>query len=548
MPTITFSLKDLQDLVGKKITPAELDEVAEYLKGECEKYDKSTDEVTVSLDDTNLPYLWSVEGIARLLRGVYGLESGIPKINIKKGEYKIIVDKSVLPVRPHIAALVAKKKKIDAYFLKQLIQLQEKFCESYGRRRQKASVGIYSYKRIQFPVTFKAVLPDSVSFVPLESENKISLSKILADHPKGKEYGWILKDKKNYPLLVDSKNEVLSFPPVINSNFTGRVEVGDADILVEVTGEDEETVNLAIAIFAYALWDREFELYSVDIKYPNKTITTPLIVSDKIKIKEDDVENLLGLALKKPEVKKLLEKARYDFSDFTVMIPPYRKDIMHPFDVIEDVAIMYGFKNIKDSPLASYTVGETMPLVQFSDLFRELLVGLQYQEIMSQILSNKTVLFEKMNAKQEGVVEIQNYMSETYSVVRNALLPLMLEVFSKNKHVEYPQKIFEQGVVTINSEKIVDHELLALASAHKDANYTEIKQTIEYVLRALNIEFELAETLHASFIKGRAAKIMVKGKEIGIFGEISPAVLENWGIEMPAVGAELNISLLFELR
>ena len=163
MPTITFSLKDLQHLVGKKISTAELENLLHFAKGEFEGYSKTTDEVTVSLDDTNLPYLWSVEGIARLLKGVLG-SGRQEKIKVEKSGYKIIVESSVKNVRPFIAAFVAKGKKIDDYFIKQLVQLQEKFCDNYGRKREKASVGLYSYKKISFPVHYRAVAPESASF------------------------------------------------------------------------------------------------------------------------------------------------------------------------------------------------------------------------------------------------------------------------------------------------------------------------------------------------------------------------------------------------
>lgn len=545
MPTITFSLKDLQNLARKKIALKDMEEIAEYLKGEFENYDRKTDEVTLSLDDTNLPYLWSVEGIARLLRGIYGVEKGIPELKVKKGSYQIIVDRQVKEIRPYIAALVAKGKKINEYLLKQLIQLQEKFCESYGRRRQKASIGLYSYKRIAFPVHYKAVLPDSVSFIPLEFGKKLNLSQILKEHPKGRDYSWILKGKKLYPLLVDSKNEVLSFPPIINSNFTGKLEVNDSDLLFEVTGEDEETINLATNIFAYALFDRGFEIYSVEIKYPEKKVATPFLFNDSIKIKEGDVKKLLGLELSKNEIKKLLEKARYGFNDFSVKIPPYRKDIMHPYDVIEDIAVIYGFHNIKDLPLESYTVGETTEMLKFSDLIREIFIGFGYQEVMSQILSNNKTLYENMNSQDLGTIEIKNQMSESYSAVRTWIIPLMLEVLSKNKHVEFPQKIFEQGLVTINKEKIADYEKLAAASSHSNASYTEMKQVADAVFKILSIKFSIDEFEHNSFINGRAAKIIVNKKEVGFFGELSPVVLEKWNIEMPVAALEINLSELF---
>src|SRR3989338_9278742 len=151
MPTIKFSLKDMQNLVEKELSVDEVSKLVEYGKGELEGYDKDSDEVTVEFGDTNLPYLWSVEGFVRLVKGVLGVSKGIPKIEIKKGNYKVVVDESVKSVRPYIAAFVAKGHKVDDYLIKQMIQLQEKLCESYGRRRLKVAIGVYSYDKVKFP-------------------------------------------------------------------------------------------------------------------------------------------------------------------------------------------------------------------------------------------------------------------------------------------------------------------------------------------------------------------------------------------------------------
>src|SRR3989338_5652429 len=227
MPTITFSLKDLQNLVGKKITIDQLQDLAHYGKGDFEKYDKDTDEISIDFGDTNLPYLWSVEGFARLIKGILGLQKGTPKIEIKKDQYKVIVEKSVSPIRPYIAAFVAKGHKVDDYLIKQMVQLQEKLCESYGRRRLKVAIGVYSYDKVKFPVHYRAVEPESVKFVPLEFKKEMTPQEILEEHPTGKEYAWILKDAKKYPILIDSADSVLSFPHIINSDLTGRVVSGD---------------------------------------------------------------------------------------------------------------------------------------------------------------------------------------------------------------------------------------------------------------------------------------------------------------------------------
>lgn len=547
MPTITFSLKDLQNLVGKKLSVEEVAEFAHYGKGDFEGYDKETDELKIDFGDTNLPYLWSVEGFARLIKLILGKEKGIPKLKIDKGSYKVIVDSSVNKVRPYVAAFVAKGHKIDDYLIKQIIQLQEKLCENYGRRRQKIAIGVYQYGKIKFPVHYKATNPESVKFIPLDFKKEMTQKEILEEHPKGRDYAWILEDCKKYPILVDNNDEVLSFPPVINSATTGKVEEGDDELFFEVTGTELDAVLLAANIFAQALYDRGFKIYSVDIKYVDKKITTPLLFNETIKVDKEEIKKLTGLDLKDVELKKLLEKAGYDLSKGKVMIPHYRKDILHPVDVIEDIAIMYGYDKIKEEPLERYTVGSTSKVVELIDKVRDIIIGLGYQEIMSPILTNKQTLYNNLNVKDFGTIEIENFMSETYSVVRSWLLPLLMDVLSKNKHVEYPQKIFEQGLVSVKKgSDIIDYERLAVVSANEKADYTEIKQVLDYLLRMLNIEYTIEEVLHDSFIKGRVGRVVVNGKKVAFIGEINPKILVNFGIEVPVVGFELNLTEMFE--
>ncbi len=544
MPTINFALADMEALIGKRLTEDDLDLLMTYAKGEFENYDKKTNEVTVSLDDTNLPYLWSAEGLARLFKGVLKLEKGHPKLEIKKSDYTLEVDKSVKEVRPHIAAFVAKGKKIDDYLLKQLVQLQEKFCESYGRRRQKVSIGLYSYKRITFPVKYTTVAPEKMSFVPLEMTDKLTLKEILEENPKGKEYGWILKDAKKYPILLDSKDEVLSFPPIINSNFTGRVEADDTDVFFEVTGTDEESILLATNIFAQALYDRGFDIFECKIK-AEKPFSSPKPFNDSIVIPEDLAQSMLGLDLSKQDLLDLLKRARYDISGNKVMIPDYRRDILHPVDVVEDIAVMFGYENIPDAPLSSYTIGKRQPMTLQVNKTRDMVAGAGYLEVMSPILSNKSLLYEKMHTKDFGTVEISEYMSETYSVVRSWLTPILMDVLSKNTHVEYPQRIFEQGLTTQRTgSKITDSERIALATAHSDAGFTEIKQALDVVMKAKGVLYTLEPKTNVQcFIPGREASIIVNKKQVGIIGEISPQVLSTFGVEVPVSTLELDLSL-----
>lgn len=548
MPTITFSLKDLQNLLGKDITIDELENLVSYGKGELDNYDKETDEVSVDFGDTNLPYLWSVEGIARYFKGILGIEKGLPKIQLAKADHTVIVDSSVKDVRPFIAAFVAKGKKVDDYLIKQVIQLQEKLCESFGRRRQKIAIGVYSYGKITFPVYYKATSPESIKFTPLEFKKEMTQAEILKEHPKGKEYAWILKGKSRYPLLVDSVNQVLSFPPIINSDWTGKVTEEDKDLFIEATGTELEPLLQALNIMAYAFYDRGFQISSVEIVSEGKKVETPQITTEKLKITKHQIQALTGLDLKTSELNELLEKARYGVTSSSVLIPPYRRDILHPVDIIEDIAIMYGYNNFKDLPLTSHTTGETSDLVKFKNKIRELMVGFGYQEVLSPVLSNKGILLDSMGCKDFGTIEIENFMSETFSAVRSWLIPILMDFLSKNTHVEYPQKAFEQGLISVRKEgKVIDYERIAAVSANDKADYTEVRQVLDYILRILGVEYSVEETEHDSFLPGRVGRVVVNGIKVAYIGEISPQVLFNHGLEVPVAAMELNISQLFEI-
>lgn len=537
MPTIQFELREINELLPKSITLQKLKELLPYAKAEIEKEENGV--LSIKLNDTNLPYLWSVEGLARYFKGLLNYQKGIPPIKVKKSNYEVKTANSVKKIRPFIVSFLAKGKKISEEFLKQLIQLQEKLSENYGRKRSKIAIGIYPSKKIKFPVIYKAV-DEEQKFTPLDFNEELSLKQILEKHPKGREYSWILKNTKNYPLLVDSAGQVLSFPPIINSETTGRIMPGDDELFFEATGTDEKALNLVCNIFAHALYDRGFIIEQVRT---NKKLT-PSLKTTKIKITKEQVKELLGLELNDKKIKNLLERAGYNYNKGIVEIPSYRNDIMNVVDVIEDVAIVYGYQNIKPESLKTQTIGKTFPINNFINNLRELLVGLGYQELFSPILNNKKNLYEKMNIKDFGTIEIKEYMSENYSVLRTWITPLLMELFSKNQHVSYPQKVFEQGLV---ATKKGEFERIAFAIAHQKTDFTEIKQTLDYLFRILQIDYTIEETSHDSFIPGRVGRVKVHDKKIGYIGEIHPQVLKNFELEIPVTACEINLTELFKL-
>jgi len=542
MPTITFSQEDLHKLVGQKLDDKKLTHLLDCAKAELDA--KLGHEMTVKYNDTNLPYLWGVEGLARFFKGVLGKQKGIPTIKLEKARDKVVYDKRLSRIRPYIACFKAYGKKIDDYLLKQIIQLQEKLAENFGRKRQKISIGVYPLKTITFPVSCKAASPTEL-FTPLDFHQSMSLRQALEKHPKGKEYGHLIKHESIYPVFVDSKKEIMSLIPVINSEQTGRLKVGDDALFFDTTGTDEESVNLVANIFAYALAERGFKIEPCTIEYGGRKVVTPALHTKTIKINEKNVDKILGMPLKSNEIKDALMRMGYNYSGNTATIPSYRNDIMHEVDVIEDIGIAYGYENITPLPLTSYTRGGTNPTQQNINTQRTFWIGLGYQETMSAVLSNKDLLHDKMNSSDTGTIEIENFISQTYSCVRTWILPILLDALAKNKHVDYPQRIFEQGLVSIKEKEARDEQHLAAVTAHSTATFTEIRQAVENTLRNAGIQYSIDEYELGCFIPGRAAKIIVNKKMIGYLGEIHPIVLERFGLTVPVAACEINLSALF---
>jgi len=547
MPKIEISFKDLKKLVGKEIDIENFEDDVLFVKGEIEEIDNDT--IKIDIKDTNRPDLWSVEGIARHLRGYYGIELGMPKFDVKKSCLEVIVDKKVESVRPKTVCAIVKNLTFDDESIKQMIQLQEKVCQTFGRKRDFAAIGVYDYDKIKWPIRYTTFKPTELKFAPLGFEEEMTLKEILEKHPKGKEYGHLIANHKEYPIFIDSEGNVLSMPPVINSNYTGRVDETTKNVFVEVSGHDLRYLNIALNVMVTALKERGGEIYSVDVIYGNDKITTPDLTPKTKEMKIGDCKKILGIELTKEEIINLLKKSRFDVSlngeNIRVNYVPYRDDIMDWRDIAEEVAISYGYNKIEPEEIRIWTRGKETDLEVFSNRVREICIGVGLQEIMTFILSSKDVLLEKMGI-DEPVVEIENPISSTWSVLRNSLIPTSLEFLSKNKHVEFPQSIFEIGDVVKPDEtmetKTKDLRNLSVTIADIDVGYERISSVLNAIMRNLGIEYTLKPTKDKRFIEGRSASIIVDEKIIGIIGEIHPEVLEKFELETPVATLEINLN------
>lgn len=560
MPKIEIKQKDLNSLLKKKLNLDELESLLESAKAEID--DSTDDTLKIELNDTNRPDLWTTAGLARQINQYLELQKYEYSFYNKKSEFQIIVDKNVKAIRPYIIGFAVKNIKIDESLLLELIQNQEKFAMNFGKKRSDIAIGIYKYNRIKFPIHYKAVKPENMQFVPLGLEKKLNLKEILKEHPKGVEFGHIIKNYKEYPIIVDHKDNVLSMPPIINSKFIGEVEEGDNDIFIELTGFNLTNILLVANIFASDLSDRGGEIIPIDVIYPEKTsfgkeIKIPYDLNNIINISIKEFDKLIGFNPDLNEIIKNLNKMGYiDIEEnkdkLDIIIPNYRNDIMHLVDIVEDYVIGKGYNNIDIKMPKEFTIGTLSDEEILIDKIRDCAIGMDFQEIISNILTSETNLIKNMNQINKNGLCISNPMTESYNMLRNSIIPCLLEVEAISAKAAYPHRIFEVGEVMLRDEKenygyktII---CIGLLCAHPKTNFSEMRSYVDNILYYAGIDnFSLESSQFNFLLKGRNAKIIKDKTEIGYFGEIDPTVLERWDINMPCSVIEINLSNILNI-
>jgi len=540
MPTIELDLIDLKRML--EVPDEELEELLFLNKVEVEEIGMTDAKVEITPDR---PDMFSVEGIVRQLKSWLLKTKGLPEYYVAKPSIEL--KKSHLTVRPCIACAYVSNLDFTDEAIKSFMQLEEQIDKTIGKNREKSSIGVHDISQVKPPFTYKEVSTNT-KFVPLGYTKEMTIKEILKDHPKGKEYGHLASGEK-VPIIVDKEGTIISFPPITNAKIT-QVKPGTRELFIDITGTDENSVNNSLNILVTALADRGGRIEAVRI---GKNIT-PNLQPKVMKFDLDYARQVLGLNEDNNKMKLLLERMNYgfDIGNKKLFIPAYRSDILHPIDVVEDIAIAYGYNNfVTEFPMLPF-IGSRHPLEEFSDNVKLLIVGLGFQEVLNFTLISKDRQFKKMNQTARGFVEIKNPVSSEYDICRTSLLPSLIGNLSANKHRRYPQKIFEVGdAVVLDSQsetKTRNSKKLCVVDAHSNANLAEIISIINSITSNLGIKTRVKNHDNPSFIKGRSGVVLLgnSNKEIGHFGEINPKVLENHDLNTPVAALELDLDLIFE--
>ena len=547
MPVVELNLSRLQKLVGKNTDKKQILDSLPFLGLDIESLGRNVVRVEYS---PNRPDYSTDFGIALGLQGILGISKGMPRLKIRtKGNYEIKVDSSTSKIRPFVTGIVARNGSLDDEAVKQIINMQEDLHFGLGRKRKKSSIGIHDLDNISFPLKYTTTSRDH-RFVPLNSTKDSSISEILRDSEVGRDYGSILGQSSKVPIITDAKGQTISFPPIINASLT-TVTTKTKNILVEVTGIDKQSAEDMLSVVVAILQGAGFQFSQ--LKVSGSRNSTPNFATRTVTFDSGPVNKILGLNISNSVLASCLKKSRLDAvvknKKIQCTIPRYRFDIFGGMDIVEEVALGYGIDNLKPAWPASVHIGEKNSASEKLDSISRLMTGFGFMETLNSTLTSEQTLYEMTNRDSSQIISVASSKSQEHTILRDSILPGLLENLSKNIHETYPQKFFESGIVFSKGSPIKETANLACVTASEETNFSEMKAILQSLLRiGFSIKCETkALPSHALFSQGRVAEIIINRKTVGYIGELDSKVLENFRIRTKVVGFEIKLSgLIFD--
>ncbi|NLX48257.1 MAG: phenylalanine--tRNA ligase subunit beta [Euryarchaeota archaeon] len=539
MPVINFNLEDLKSLMGTGMEDREVLDRIPMIGADFHDFDPVTKEASIEFFP-NRPDLYSVEGLARALRAFFDIDLGLRTYDMSASDIVMKVEPSVRSVRPYVVGAVIRGVTLDDKSIRSLMELQEKLHLTVGRKRAKVAIGVHDLDKVRPPFVYKAVPPGSISFVPLAKEEAMNLDEVLERHEKGRDYRQLLDGKELYPVILDSRNEVLSFPPIINGRLTTVTEQ-TRNLFIDVTGTDHNTISGVLNIVCTSIAERGGVIETITLRGEEKGMT-PNLRSKQWLLDVERTNAILGLDLEPLSMCQCLTRMGYSAEPkghkVKVSSSPVRMDLIHVADVVEDVAIGYGYENFGDSKPVFRTTGGERRIERVADLVRQMMVGYGHWEVTTLTLSSMEEQFSKVPYPEVQAVEVLNPVSEDHNCLRVHLIPSLLTVLRRSKHRDLPQRVFEVGDVVIEAKR---RRHLAAMSIHSKAGFTEMKSLAEGVMKELGVQCSLLPGDMEMFIPGRCAVIKVNGRTVGHFGELHPQVITAYELGHPIIAFELDL-------
>lgn len=573
MPTISVDQKLLASLLSRHGCQHDIADVDHRLPLLGTDIDRCDEEVLDIEIFPNRPDLLSAETLSLAMRGFLHNQPTLANESLESSGITLSVEPELATIRPVILGAVVRgldmvdDDEMDD-FIKQLMDHQEKLHFALGRGRRRASIGVHDLTTLKPPFTVRAV-ERSHSFIPLAMEHAMTIDEILASHPKGVDYAHLLDGMEKVPIIEDAEGAVLSFPPIINGVHT-TVQSSTRDLFIDVTGWDRRACESCLMLVALQAKERGGTLQTIQIidchgeqevlpnwtpvhhRVPARLITTIL----GRELSDDELSNAMlrmggTYTGRSPATSdeispsKSMQFASEGEDMFGFDMPRWRFDLLHPVDIVEDIAIGHGYEDLgNDVPKAPMNA-IPRPDDNLRRRIRTSMQGMGFMQIQSLTLSNDEDQFNRMRWKPfNEITRITNPITLEHTMMRHFLLPGLLRLLATNRHHDLPQSVYELGTV-VRDHKNMDR--LAFLTAERIGGFASIRGRIQAFLRDIGAENVAIEPLpdnEGPWLAGRSAKILLDGEWVGCFGEIDPSISQIFELLVPLNGAEFDVEAL----
>ena len=573
MPTISVDQKLLASLLSRHGCQHDIADVDHRLPLLGTDIDRCDEEVLDIEIFPNRPDLLSAETLSLAMRGFLHNQPTLANESLESSGITLSVEPELATIRPVILGAVVRgldmvdDDEMDG-FIKQLMDHQEKLHFALGRGRRRASIGVHDLTTLKPPFTVKAV-ERSHSFIPLAMEHAMTIDEILASHPKGVDYAHLLDGMEKVPIIEDAEGAVLSFPPIIIGVHT-TVQSSTRDLFIDVTGWDRRACESCLMLVALQAKERGGTLQTIQIidchgkqevlpnwtpvhhRVPARLITTIL----GRELSDDELSNAMlrmggTYTGRSPATSdeispsKSMQYASEGEDMFGFDMPRWRFDLLHPVDIVEDIAIGHGYEDLgNDVPKAPMNA-IPRPDDNLRRRIRTSMQGMGFMQIQSLTLSNDEDQFNRMRWKPfNEITRITNPITLEHTMMRHFLLPGLLRLLATNRHHDLPQSVYELGTV-VRDHKNMDR--LAFLTAERIGGFASIRGRIQAFLRDIGAENVVIEPLpdnEGPWLAGRSAKILLDGEWVGCFGEIAPSISQIFELLVPLNGAEFDVEAL----
>lgn len=509
MPTIAVDKAELFKSLGREYTEDEFQDLCFQFGIELDDYEDK--ELKIEIPANRYDML-CFEGIAMNLNVFLGRQT-LPNFRLSappNGELQTItVDPETAKIRPYFSCAILRNITFTQERYDSFIALQDKLHQNLARQRTLVAIGTHDLDTIEGPFTYEALPPEQIKFAPLNQTKEMNGKEMMEFYEKDKHLGRylpIIRDSPVYPIIYDKNRQVLSMPPIINSNHS-KITLNTKNVLIDITATDKtkvEIVNHMIISMFSQYCAEPFTVEPVKIISPhnNETREAPDLTPRATTAEVNYINSVCGLSLSPEEICSLLKKMGHDAkpssSDSNLLdvnVPITRADILHQADIMEDAAIAYGFNNLPRTFNAPTTsVGAALPINKLADIVRLEAAMAGWSETMPLILCSHDENYSWLNRADDGqAIRLQNPKTAEYQIVRTSLLPGLLKTVRENKHHAVPMKVFEVSDVGLRDDscerKARNERHFAATWYGKSSGFEEVHGLLDRVMGMLKSAF-----------------------------------------------------------